>query len=189
VPVAAPRAPTSEDVLKIYLQTSTALLSNDPARQADVFFEVEREYKKALNTTARLRYALALVTPNHPGTKLNEGKRILEALLNDPDRLTPTERAFADILYNQANARIKSEAEDRRVIATLEDKLRKEALSDRRTIAQQAEEIARLRRALAEVEQKLDAIKEIERSPYERPATPPGNRDSTSETQSPPPGR
>src|SRR5215470_2776195 len=57
-PVVVPQA-TSEDVLKIYLQTLSALISTDPARQSDVFFEVEREYKKAASTTARLRYALA----------------------------------------------------------------------------------------------------------------------------------
>ena len=189
-PVAVPQTATSEDVLKVYFQTLSALISNDPARQADVFYDVEREYKKSLSTTARLRYALALVTPNHPGSKLGEGKRILEALLADPERnLTPIERTFADILYSQVVVRLKTENEDRRVIATLEERLRTQALSDKRTIAQQTEEIARLRRALDEVEKKLDALKEIERSPFERPTTPPGNRDNPSETQSPPTGR
>jgi len=190
-PVAVPQTATTEDVLKVYFQTLSALISGDPARQADVFYDVEREYKKSLSTTARLRYALALVTPNHPGSKLGEGKRILEALLNDPERLSPVERTFADILYSQVNARLKTENEDRRVIATLEQSSRTQAISDKRTIAQQAEEIARLKRALAEVEQKLDALKEIERSPFERErsTTPPGNRDTPSETQSPPPGR
>jgi hypothetical protein len=188
VPVVAPPA-TNEDVLKVYLQTMSALISNDPARQSDVFFEVEREYKKVPTTTARLRYALALVTPNHPGSKPSEGKRILEALLNDPDRLTPPERTFADILFGQVAARLKLENDDRRAVATLEERARTQASSDKRTIAQQADEIARLKRALAESEQKLDAIKEIERSLIERSPTSPGNRDNPSETQSPAPGR
>jgi len=181
---------TSEDVLKIYLQTLSALISNDPARQADVFFEVEREYKRAPTTMARLRYALALITPNHPGTKLLEGRKNLEALLKDPGRpLSPTERTFAEILYSQANARYEIERDDRRAIATLEDRLRSQASSDKKAIAQKDDEINRLRRALAEVEQKLDALKEIERSQLERSAAPPGTRDNTSETQSPPSGR
>jgi hypothetical protein len=188
-PVAAPQA-TSEDVLKIYLQTLSALISNDPARQADVFFEVEREYKRAPNTMARLRYALALITPNHPGTKLLEGRKSLAALLNDPSRLlSPMERAFAEILYSQVNARYETEREDRRVIATLEERLRSQASSDKKATAQKDDEINRLRRALADVEQKLDALKEIERSQLERSAAPPGTRDNTSETQSPPSGR
>jgi hypothetical protein len=187
-PVAAPQA-TSEDVLKIYLQTLSALISNDPARQADVFFEVEREYKRAPSTTARLRYALALITPNHPGTKFLEGRKNLEALLNDPGRLSPTERTFAEILYSQVNARYEIDRDDRRAIATLEERLRSQASSDRKAVAQKDDEINRLRRALAEVEQKLDALKEIERSQLERSAAPPGTRDNTSETQSPPSGR
>jgi hypothetical protein len=190
-PVMAPKE-TSEDVLKPYLQTLTALISNDPARQADVFFEVEREYKRAPNTTARLRYALALITPNHPGTKLAEGKRTLEALFKDPGRLSTmsaTERTFADILYNQVAARLKSEENDRRMIATLEDRLRSQALSDRKTIAQKDEKIEALKRERDEIQKKLDALKEIERSQLERSAAPPGNRDNTSETQSPPSGR
>jgi hypothetical protein len=188
LPVVAPQA-ASEDVLKIYFQTLTALISNDPARQSDVFFEVEREYKKAPTTTARLRYALALITPNHPGTRFLEGRKNLEALLNDPGRLSPTERAFADILYSQVNARYKIETDDRRVIATLEERLRSQASSDKRTIATQAERIKDLEGELKTVQQKLDALKEIERSQIERSPTPPGNRDNSSETQSPPAGR
>jgi len=187
-PVAAPKE-TSEDVLKPYLQTLTALISNDPARQADVFFEVEREYKREPTTTARLRYALALITPNHQGTRLAEGKRTLDALFKDPNRLSPTERTFADILYNQVAARIKSEENDRRMIATLEDRLRSQALSDRKTIAQKDEKIEALKRERDEIQKKLDALKEIERSQLERSAAPPGNRDNASETQSPPSGR
>jgi hypothetical protein len=187
-PVAAPPA-TNEDVLKVYLQTMAALGSDDPARQADVFYEVEREYKRAPTTTATLRFALALITPNHPATKPGDGKRILEALLSNPEKLLPPERTFASILFNQVAARLKIEGETRRSLATLEDRTRSQANSDKRTIAQLTDEITRLKRALAEAEQKLDAIKEIERSVIERSPTSPGNRDTPSETQSPPAGR
>ena len=69
-------------------------------------------------------------------------------------------------------------------LATLDDRGRSQANSDRRVQAQ-LEENARLRRALAETQQKLDAIKEIEKDLSERSSTPPGNRDTAnSETQS-----
>jgi hypothetical protein len=75
------------------------------------------------------------------------------------------------------------------MIATLEQSSRTQASSDKRTIAQQAEEITRLKSKLSEAEQKLDAIKDIEtRSSIER-SPPTGNRDNSSETQSPPTGR
>jgi hypothetical protein len=114
---------------------------------------------------------------------------LLETLLATPERLTQDERTLAAVLLHETDVRLKLEAENRRLLATLDDRSRSQANSDKR-IQAQIEENARLRRALAEAQQKLDAIKEIERSIIERSPTPPGNRDATpSETQSTPPGR
>jgi hypothetical protein len=114
---------------------------------------------------------------------------LLETLLATPERLTQDERTLASVLLHETDVRLKLEAENRRLLATLDDRHRSQANSDKR-IQAQIEENARLRRALAEAQQKLDAIKEIERSIIERSPTPPGNRDAaTSETQSPPASR
>jgi hypothetical protein len=182
-PIVAP-AQISASGLRAYLDTMEALASTDPARQADVFYEVDREYSRAPTTASTLRYAVALVTPGHPATSPQEGKRLLETLLATPERMTPEERAFATVLLHETNARLKVEAENRRLVATLDDRSRSQANSDKRVQAQ-LEENARLRRALAEAEQKLNAIKEIERSIIERSPSPPGSRDAnSSETQS-----
>ena len=182
-PIMAP-AQISAGGLHAYLDTMEGLASPDPARQADVFYEVEREYTRAPTTASTLRYALARVTPGHPATSPQEGKRLLEALLATPERMTQEERAFATVLLNETNARLKLEAENRRLLATLDDRGRSQANSDKRVQAQ-VEENARLRRLLAEAQQKLDAIKEIERTIIERSPTPPGSRDANpSETQS-----
>jgi hypothetical protein len=186
-PVAV-QAPTDEGIRK-YLETMEGLASTDPARQADVYYEVEREYARAPTTTSTLHYAAALVTPGHPASKPLEGKRMLEALLATPERMIPTERVLVAVLLHEANAQLKLEAENRRLLATLDDRGRSQANSDKRAQAQ-AEEIARLRRALSEAQQKLDAVKEIERTFIERSPTPPGSRDANpSETQSPPTSR
>lgn len=178
-----------EDSLKSYLDTMTGLASTDPSRQADVFYEVEHEFTRAPTTASTLRYAVALATPGHPAANAAEGKKQLETLLATPERMAPAERAFAEILLHVTNARLKLEAENRRLLATLDDRSRSQANSDKRVQAQ-VEENSKLRRALAEAQQKLDAIKEIERSIIERSPTPPGNRDTPpSETQSTPPGR
>jgi hypothetical protein len=162
----------------------SALAAGDPARQADVFYEVEREYTRAPTTSSTLRYAAALVTPAHPASSPSEGKRLLETLLATPERMTQEERTLARILLHETDARLKLEAENRRLLATLDGRSRSQANSDKRVQAQ-LEENARLRRALAEAQQKLDAIKEIERSIIERSPTPPGNRDAApSEAQS-----
>jgi hypothetical protein len=182
-PIVAP-AQISSSGLRAYLDTMEGLASADPARQADVFYEVEREYTRAPTTAATLRYAVALVTPGHPATKPLEGKRQLETLLATPERMTQEERTFAAVLLHETNARLKLEAENRRLLATLDDRSRSQANSDKRVQAQ-LEENARLRRALAEAEQKLNAIKEIERSIIERSPSPPGSRAAnSSETQS-----
>jgi hypothetical protein len=186
-PVAV-QAPSDEGVRK-YLEIINGLASTDPARQADVFYEVEREYARAPTTTSTLQYAAALVTPGHPASKPQEGKRLLEALLATPERLVPAERSLVAALLHETNAWLKLDAENRRLLATLDDRGRSQANSDKRAQAQ-AEEVARLRRALAEAQQKLEAVKEIERSFIERSSTPPGSRDANpSETQSPPTSR
>jgi YfhG lipoprotein len=182
-PIVAP-AQISASGLRAYLDTMEGLASPDPARQADVFYEVEREYTRAPTTASTLRYAVARVTPGHPASNAQEGKRLLETLLATPERMTQEERVFAQVLLHETNTRLKLEAENRRLLATLDDRSRSQANSDKRVQAQ-LEENARLRRQLAEAQQKLDAIKEIERSIIERSPTPPGSRDANpSETQS-----
>ena len=182
-------APQDDGTLKTYLDTMAGLASTDPARQADVFYEVERDYTRAPTTANTLRYATALITPGHPAAKPAEGKKLLETLLATPERMVPAERTLGEVLLHETKARLKLEAENRRLLATLDDRGKSQANSDKRVQAQ-IEENARLRRALAEAQQKLDAIKEIERSIIERSPTSPGNRDTTpSETKSPPPGR
>jgi hypothetical protein len=180
----AVQAPTDDGITK-YLETINGLASADPARQADVYYEAEREYTRAPTTSSTLNYAAALVTPGHPASRPLEGKRLLEALMATPERMLPAERVLVAVLLHETNERLKLEAEIRRLLATLDDRGRSQANSDKRAQAQ-AEEIARLRRALAEAQQKLDAIKEIERSLIERSPTPPGSRDAnSSETQGP----
>lgn len=180
---------TADSPIRIYLDTMNELGSGDPARQADLFYEVEREFTRAPTTMSTLRYAVALVAPGHPASKPAEGKRLLETLLATPERMTQEERTLAAVVLREAETRLKLEAENRRLLATLDDRSRSQANSDKRVQAQ-VDENARLRRALAEAQQKLDAIKEIERSLIERSPTPPGTRDANpSETQSPPTSR
>jgi hypothetical protein len=184
-PAVQPSAGSSAGTVQTYLDTMDGLASPDPAHQADVFYEVEREYTRAPTTASTLRYAVARVTPGHPGSSPGEGKRLLETLLATPERMTQEERTLAAVLLHETNTRLKLEAENRRLLETLDDRSRSQANSDKRVQAQ-IEENARLRRALAEAQHKLDAIKEIERSIIERSPTPPGGRNAPdpNETQS-----
>ena len=189
-------APTSPPIqadssVGTYLSTMDRLALGDPAQQADVFYDVERSYTGAPTTSNTLRYAVALTTPGHPASDMVKGKKLLEQLLATPERLDPNERMLAEVLLKHTDARLQLQAENRRLLATVDERSKAQANSDRRAQSQ-AEENARLRKALDEARQKLDAIRDIERSIIERspttPRSPSGTREPA-ETQSPPAGR
>jgi hypothetical protein len=182
--------PMHEGSVSGYLETMNRLANGTPTQQADVFYEVEREYTTAPTTANSLRYALALVAPSHPATDLVKGKKLLEQLLATQERLIPAERNLAALLVKDADLRLELQAENRRLTATVDERSRGQANFDRRAQTL-AEENARLRRLLDEAQQKLDAIKSIERSSIER-SSPPTSRDVTPrepKTQSTTPSR
>jgi hypothetical protein len=193
-----PEAPThvlvQDNAVMVYLDMMEHLGSGDPAQQADIFYAVERDYTSAPTTANSLRYGAALVTSGHPATDLQKGRLVLQTLLATPERMSPAERTLAQILLNEVEARLRLAADNSRLVATVDGRQRSQANSDRRTQAM-AEENARLRKALEDAQQKLDKIRDIERSIIERTPSPPGsppapgNRDSLPETQSPPAGR
>lgn len=184
-----PPAPAAQEDIGQYLDTMAGLATGTPAQQADIFYELEREYARAPTTATSLRYAFALITPAHPASKPSEGKRILETLLASPERMLPLERKLATVMLREADTRLKMEADSRRLLATVDERVRSQANSDRRLQAQ-VEEVLRLRKELAEAKQKLDAITDIERSiTIERSPSPPGSRDNPNEAQSSTTGR
>jgi hypothetical protein len=176
-----------------HLTLMSELSDSDPARQSDLMYEVEKSYTQAPTTVNTLRYSIALAVPGHPASNPQQAKKLLEQLLATPERMTSAERSVAQTMLNVADQWLKMQADNRRLAATVDDKVRAQANSDRR-LQVQAEEIARLRRALDAAQQKLDAIKDIERSSSERsPSSPgtrdPSNRDTPSQTQAAPAGR
>jgi hypothetical protein len=183
-PVRATPPPAQETAgIGTYLDTLNRLANGSAAQQADVFYEVEREYTSSPTTASSLRYGAALVTAGHPSANLPEGKKILERLLANPERLTPGERNLASFLVKDADARLQMQAEMRRLAATVDERTRGQANLGSRLQSQvqsQAEEIARLRKQLDEAQQKLDAIKSIEKSIIERNTVPANPRDSSS---------
>jgi len=192
---AAPQAAVSNPAgtADAHLNMMSELSGTDPAHQADVMYEAEKAFTQAPTTVNTLRYAIALAVPGHPASNPLQAKKLLEQLLATPERMTAAERSVAQTMLNVADQWLRMQADNRRLAATVDDKARAQANSDRRLQAQ-AEEIARLHRALDAAQQKLDAIKDIERSISERSPTSsgtrdPSNRDSPNQTQTPPAGR
>jgi len=176
-----------------HLTLMAELSGTDPAHQSDVFYEVEKSFTQAPTTVNTLRYAIALAVPGHPASNPQQAKKLLDQLLATPERMTSAERSVAQTMLNMSDQWLKLQADNRRLAATVDDKARAQANSDRR-LQSQAEEIARLRKAFDAAQQKLDAIKDIERSISERSPSSsgtrdPSNRDSASQTQAPSTGR
>jgi hypothetical protein len=185
----APAAGTAD----AHLTLMSELSATDPAHQADVMYEVEKSYTQAPTTVNTLRYAIALAVPGHPASNPLQAKKLLEQLLATPERMSSAEKTVAITMLNVSDQWLKTLADNRRLAATVDDKAHAQANSERR-MQSQAEEIARLRRALDAAQQKLDAIKDIERSISERSPSSSGTRDpnirdSPSQTQTTPAGR
>ncbi len=183
----------SFSVLDGYVEMLAALSSADRMRQSDVFYAAEQNHAQAPTTLNMLRFAMALAMTGHPNSDPVKGKRLLEQLMANPERISVGEQAMATTMLSIANEWLKMQAETRRLNATVDDRTRAQSNSERRLQAQ-AEEIIKLRKALDTAQQKLDAIKDIEKSISERSTTPTGtrdsgNRDSSSQTQTPSAGR
>lgn len=191
-PVVTAQQPISS-VLDSYIEMLATLSGGDRARQSDLFYEVEMNQTQAPTTLNVLRYAMALAVPGHPNSDPVKGKRLLEQAMANPERMSPGEQAIATTMLHIADQWLKMQAEMRRLAATVDDRTRTQSNSERR-LQTQAEELIKLRKALDAAQQKLDAIRDIEKSISERSITPTGprdsgTRDSTSQTQTPPVSR
>ncbi len=180
-------------ILNDYVELLAALSSTDKVQQSDVFYAVEKAQTQAPTTLNVLRYAIALACPGHPNSDPVKGKRLLEQTLASPERINSNEQAIAVTMLNIADQWLKTQTEMRRLAATVDDRTRTQSNSDRRFQAQ-TEEILKLRKALDAAQQKLDAIRDIEKSISERSTSPTGtresgSRDTPSQTQTPPVSR
>lgn len=171
---AAPSAPTvapparNADSLSIYLDALRDLLEGDPVLQADVFRNLSAAADTAPTTTNRLRLALALATPAHPGTNPQEAQRMLGELLASGDALLPEERVLALIHLKDVEQRLALDAEADRLQRAAETATAQRNDRNTRELNVALEENRQLRAALDEVRAKLDAITNIERSIRER---------------------
>jgi hypothetical protein len=139
-----------------------------PARQAAELAQAQRAASAAPTATNRLRYALLLATPGHAGSDPVAAQRQLSEILASPDTLTAEERMLATVELDQVERQLALLATNR----DLQDRTAAQALATvadahRRLVALQAEN-ARLRKALADAQAKIDAVTHIERTIGER---------------------
>jgi hypothetical protein len=147
-----------------YISEMSQLASGDPAIQAEIYADAAAAARLTPDTSSRLRFALVLATPGHPGSDPELAQNILRELLSQTELLTPVERSLATIHLGQVEERLTLNAEARRLrlASVREDNIEDEAVAQR--IASVESENRQLRQSLAEAQEKLDAITSIERS-------------------------
>lgn len=147
-----------------YIEELYELASGDPATQAEIYADARAAARLTPDTASRLRYALVLGTPGHPSNNPEEAQTRLREILAQPELLTPTEKSLASIWLADVEARLVLNAEARR----LRNEAARAANTEHAAIAERVATVEaenrQLRQALAEAQQKLEAITSIERS-------------------------
>jgi hypothetical protein len=140
------------------------LASGDPATQAEIYADATAAARLTPDPGSRLRFALVLATPGHPGSDPDLAQNILRELLSQPELLTPVELSLATIHLGEVEERLTLNAEARRLRLASTRATNSEDTATAQRIASIESENRQLRQSLAEAQEKLDAITSIERS-------------------------
>jgi hypothetical protein len=155
-----PGAPAADD----YLSELSELSSDDPASQAEIVADSQAAAQLTPNSSTKLRYALVLATPGHPESDPQQAQSMLRELMAQPALMTPAEIALATIYLKSTEELILLNAETRRLRESSDRSQRTEAAAINQRLTTVEAENRRLRQALEEAEDKLEAITSIERS-------------------------
>ncbi len=153
-----------------YLATLDRLGGGGAAQQAEIIESTRSAYLADPSTRKRLRYAFVLSVPGHAATDPAGARALLGEALATPETLLPSERALADLMVRDLDARLAltRENESLRNGSASEEEGRVAELN-RRLLAETAEK-DRLRRELERAEAKLEAIATLEGgAPQQRP--------------------
>jgi hypothetical protein len=166
-PVVNPAA-TASTVLNDYLLLLQRLVQAQPAEQAEIVANAQRDYDTAPTASHELRLALILGTPGHPATNLPKAQGLLRELMANPETLLPGERALASLELSQIDDHLTLETENLRLQTEAVRADHERVTNANHRLQAEMDENARLRKELEEARAKLDAISNIERSLNER---------------------
>jgi hypothetical protein len=144
------------------------LPAGDPARQAELFQSAKDAAALTPTTSNKLKYALALATPGHSGSDPVAARRQLSELLATPETLLPVERLLAMVELHEVDTRLILQEENKQLREEAPREARDKLLAMNRRLSAEADENARLRKALDEAQAKLEAVTHIERSINDR---------------------
>lgn len=154
--------------LAVYLEMMRLLIEGDSLTQAETFRSVAEAADFAPTTTNRLKHALALAVPGHPGSDPMLAEQRLSALLAAGDALLPEERVLATIVLRDVEQRLILDAAAEQLRSEMTAAIEEQNAASARRIQGLLDENERLRSDLEDATAKLDAITSIEQSIRER---------------------
>jgi len=143
-----------------------ALMQVDSAStQAELVSAAKIAVDNEPSVTNRLRYAAYLALPRTPAADAVAARRQLSEILAQPELLRPVERVLAALLLDEVDERLVLQAEASRLRQDLANREKdRQVVTPPKRTPSDADEIARLKRALDEAQRKLDAVTQVERS-------------------------
>lgn len=146
-----------------YLATLDRLGRGGVAEQAEIIESTRNAYLAEPSTQKRLRYAFVLAVPGHAASDPAGARTLLGEALATPETLLPSERALADLLVRDLDARLALTRENEILRTGHNAPQTDERLADlERRLAAETAEKDRLRRELERAEAKLEAIATLE---------------------------
>lgn len=149
-------------VIASYLAMLDRLGRGGAAEQAEIVATTRDAYLQDPSTQKRLHYALVLAVPGHAASDAAGARSLLGEALATPETLLPSERALADLMVRDLDARLAlaQENETLRNGSTSQEDHRIAELNSRLQV--EITEKDRLRRELERAEAKLEAIATLE---------------------------
>lgn len=147
-----------------YLEELFSLAAGDPATQAEIFADARSGAQLTPGPQTDLRYALVLATPGHAEADPEQAQSMLREILAQTELMTAAEISLATIHLKSVEQLMVSNSEARRLRATTSRATQTQEAATNQRLATVEAENRRLRRELADAEEKLEAITSIERS-------------------------
>jgi hypothetical protein len=163
-----PTTASSGAAAGFYLDALDGMAPGDGARQQATLLAARGTWQQTPSPSNTLRYALVLGTPGHADTNPLQASRLLAGLLAAPAILSADELRLAAAFQREFTARVSLYAELARTREDADARLRAAEAETQTRLNALSADVARLRRERDAVQEKLDAIADIEKSLMER---------------------
>jgi hypothetical protein len=166
--IKAPPTPPASAQAGFYLEALDGMAPGDTLRQQSTLQAARGAWQLTSSPANTLRYALVLGTPGHDDSNPLEASRLLAGVLANPGDISADELRLAAAFQREFTARGSQSADLARMRLDSEARLRATETESQARINAMSAELTRLRRERDAIQEKLDAIADIEKSLMER---------------------